>query len=864
MANEYPFRSAIGPGTTTITADPNNPWDQAFGGQMSDQSMILDNEDPTQTIMRLAREGLSVDQISQMTGIPQEEVAMQVSVMQGDRSAFMPGGEFGEPYLGGPETNLTSGGIGSFDTEMEMGDLDMSLEDGNSITDLVMPELNLDIDPADYLTETELVVNMEKLGFTDDEKDDQAKDNSTEDTLLDQVIASSTAGSIANGEDDTDSNQTIQAMLDMNSEFDSDDPDDQKEMLNIYKKAAEMFYDTDDLKELIPQPDKSLPYMVAGAALIQSGSKGESWGQALSNAFLQYSLTEKKEEKDYEKSMLGLELKERQDINNFAMQLYMADYKEQKALERALLTKEKKPYKVNSSASPVYYTTYQAGLEAGKGNSVIPWTAEDGGIKEYTIFTDADGDGQPDATSPAITQLLSEAGAQNKQTEGYIIREGNLTKGKKLYLVDNVAQMYSSEELESFMNENPDSDVRVVGASSAKAVRNRATGELTWVDNRELLTPRGREMYSPIGQENTIVFGPDGDPIMMTGDAAGMGTLMTGSQRGKEEQRVREFLIQTDQKRDNILTTHSTIKDLLSNQNAKGEPVVFGVAGSLTTFGKNVIDQVDQLKTVFTDPKSGYAFYTDSNGNGKRDPGESSTDFGSFSKQFEDTIANTNLGRFLQGSGLGKKRLTNMVLTLALQSAANDDQKGRDISDKDIERFLTRAGAFATSEEEFITVIDDLALGAIRKHESLVDSEIRYAARLQMDPDSDEKMTMIDFMYPNLVEEQGTQKPFRDAPYTIAELKEQLIASVTGSGINSITYQPNVSAPGQPSVVLPGGNEQSGWGNQTIHGVWEEFKMLDDSGKIALTKKLRDTLGQDSPEYKAIVDYIKRISGGGQ
>jgi hypothetical protein len=127
-----------------------------------------------------------------------------------------------------------------------------------------------------------------------------------------------------------------------------------------------------------------------------------------------------------------------------------------------------------------------------------------------------------------------------------------------------------------------------------------------------------------------------------------------------------------------------------------------------------------------------------------------------------------------------------MVLTLALQSAANDDQKGRDISDKDIERFLTRAGAFATSEQEFITVIDDLALGAIRKHESLVDSEMRYAARLKLDPDSDEKMTMIDFMFPDLIEEQGTQKPFRDAPYTIDELKEQLITSVTGSGINSI------------------------------------------------------------------------------
>ena len=48
------------------------------------------------------------------------------------------------------------------------------------------------------------------------------------------------------------------------------------------------------------------------------------------------------------------------------MQLYMADYKDQQALERALVTKDKKPYKVNNSASPVNYTTNHAGKEAEK------------------------------------------------------------------------------------------------------------------------------------------------------------------------------------------------------------------------------------------------------------------------------------------------------------------------------------------------------------------------------------------------------------------------------------------------------------------------------------------------------------------
>jgi len=856
MANEYPFRPYIGPGTTTVTGDSNNP----FGGQITDQNMnmVSPNESPEQTVMRLARSGLAVDQISQMTGIPQDQVAMQVAVMRGDRQAFMPSEQ--------PETPPTGIGIESLMTDTDTPELSSFVDEGNSITDLVSTQLDINLDPSDYLNEAQTIQTLESFGVDLDDLDAETLDD--EDDLLKKSVMASAAGATANGEDDEDAVNTLTTMSEIHASFDPNNPEEMKKQLDVYKRAAEIFYDTDDLKDLIPQPDKSLPFMIAGAALIQSGERGDSWGTALSNAFLQYSLGTRKEEKAYEDKIAGLKLKEKQDIKNFAMQLYMADYKEQQALERALLTKEKKPYRVNNGASPTYYTSYEADLVSRNGDSVVPWTAEDGGIKEYTIFTDADGDGQPDADAPARTELLSEAGAQNKQTEGYIIRQGNLTKGKKLYLVDNVPAMYSSEELEAFMEANPKSDVRVVGASSAKAVRNRATGDLTWIDNRELLTTRGREMYTPIGQENTIVFGPNGEPIMMTGDAAGMGTLMTGSQRGKEEKRVRDFLIDTDKKRDNILTTHWTIKNLLANQADAGKPVVFGLAGNLTTFGKNVIDQVGQLQTVFTDPESGYAFYNDENGNGKRDPGESATDFSSFGKQFEDQIANTNLGRFLQGSGLGKKRLTNMVLSLALQSAANDDQKGRDISDKDIERFLTRSGAYATSEQEFITVIDDLALGAIRKHESLVDAEIRYAARLKMDPETDEKMTMIDFLYPNLLEEQASQKPFRDAPYTINELKEQLIESTSVMG--SLDYTARSPQPGN-LVLLPGGNDSSGVGTDSIHDLYVNFMAQDDGERMddkavyapAQYAWLRKTKSQmDDVEWSKFQDYINKQRTG--
>ena len=814
---------------------------------------------PRQAVARLYQAGIPIDQIAQMTGVAPDIVAMDVAVLSGNRGAFMPETP--------PVTEDIQGiGIESLYTNTDTPELSEFVDRGNTITDLVNDQVLGGIQtpkPFDYLTEIQTLETLTDMGVDLDDEEATALDE--EDDLTKKLIMSSAAGASSNGIDDADAVKTIETMVDISSAFDLNNPDDVKAQLEVYKNAAKLFFDTDDLEKFIPQPDKALPFMVAGAALIQAGSKGDSWGEALSNAFMQYAGTKRKGEAEYEKQILGLKLQERQAINQFAAGLFMADRKEQMALERTLLTKDKMPYKLNNEANPVYFTSLEAAAAAKKGESVIPWTASDGDVKEYTIFTDRDGDGQPDANAPARTELLSELAAQNKQAAGYIIREGNLTKGKKLYLVDNVPAMYSTEELESFMNENPSSNVRVVGPSSAKAVRNRATGELTFVDNRELLTPRGREMYAPIGEESTVIFGPEGNPIIMTGDAAGMGTLMTASQRGKEEARTRKFLIDIDGKRDNLLTTHYTIKNLLKNQRDSGGQIVFGLAGNLTTFGKNVIDQVNQLQTIFTDPESGYALYNDENENGRRDPGETSRNFDGFSKQFEDQIAGTNLGNFLQKAGLGKKRLNNMVLSLALQSAANDGQKGRDISDKDIERFLSRAGAYATSEQEFITVIDDLALGSIRKHESLVDSEVRYATRLKLDPESDERMTMIDFLYPNLLEDQANQRPFRDAPYTIGELKQQLIESTAGFSQYSREEIPLRSV---TQGTLPTGSDLSGYKNSTLQQVYERYTELGGGTKGVTTEaknfldNVRNDLGgADSSDWKAIVSYIMSQQG---
>jgi len=204
-------------------------------------------------------------------------------------------------------------------------------------------------------------------------------------------------------------------------------------------------------------------------------------------------------------------------------------------------------------------------------------------------------------------------------------------------------------------------------------------------------------------------------------------------------------------------------------------------------------------------------------------------------------------------SGLSRKRVNSLVLTLALQSAATDDQKSRDISDADMQRYLTRAGAYATSQKEFLTLIDDLTLSVMQKHEAVVDGELKYAAKY---PVADgEPVSMIDSLFPNLIEEDNNSRPFRDAPYTISELKEQL-KGTTDDYRNRNYVDPQVDSGAE--TVLPGGDEASGVGKQSIHEIYMSYKMAGDiNQQNGYLTQLRKELGRNSAEYQSIKKYIE-------
>jgi hypothetical protein len=784
--------------------------------------MVMPDESPEQTIMRLARSGLAVDQIAQLTGIPQDQIAMTVSVMQGQR-----------PTVAERPKGI---GIDSLLEDNESQELSEYVDQGGSVSDLIQTNIDPQLPPTSLLTEGAIIAGLEDMNLDLSEEEAEALD--AENDPEKKVIMASAAGASSRGVEDKDAFETFQAMTDISATLDP------KERLKVYKDAAAQFYNVDDIKELITKPDEGLPFLVAGAALIQAGEKGESWGTALSTALSKYAVSKRKGERAYEDKLSAIDINRMQKIEDFAMQLYLADVKDQKALARTLKTAKSEAYKINDQANPVWLTTQEARARAEKGDRVEDWTAEDGATKEYTLFVDENKDGQPDNNAPARTEILTSVGAQNKQAAGFIVREGNLTKGKKLYMVDGKSMMMSEVELENFLNEYPDTIAAPVGTASVKGVIEKATGMPTFVSNQELMSPRGRELYAPIGEESMVVLGPNGEPILIKGD----GSALTKSLEGKERKRVQQFLIQNDTSRNQVIKTRQSIVDLFNEAERSGAPLTFGTAGSLTSAGKRIIDEVEQLKTVFTDPNQGYNLYTDANGNGVKDPGEEVQTFDKYSKQFDDQIANSN---FLLSSGLSRKRVNSLVLTLALQSAASDNQKSRDISDKDMERFLQRAGAFATSPKEFLTLIDDLTLSVIEKHEIALDNELKYAMGTTQ-PDGT-RVTYIEDMFGDVRATDNASKPYRDAPYTIEELKAELRSSP--NAYRDANYIP-ANTDAQSVTVLPGGDERSGYGNQSIHDIYVEYLSKgDQAAQLGYLATIRETLGSD---FDPIRDYIQK------
>ena len=826
------------PNPFTTSLDLNSPREQ-------EQSI-------EQIIINLSREGVPLDEIAQMTGVPPTAI---VEILGPRAPQPAPTTEFGfpdnasamanpqrQPYL--PEKTPPGIGIESL-IQPESPELDSFIDQGNSMTDLVSNTLDIKpINPRTYLEEAAIQQSMDRSGVDIDEFEAEALD--LEDNLPKKVFLASAAGAAANGVDDPDSVETLNTMTQMNRVFDPGNPDDLRKQMEVYKAAAEIFYDVDDLKELIPQPDKSLPFMLAGASLIQSGERGESWGSALSKAFLNYGMSKKKEEKEYQKSILGLDMAEKKGIMDFATTMYMADLRDQRAMARALATKDPdvQLYKVQGYQLPVPLTDRQVqAAYLAKVPISGKWTEKDGVLKNFTLT---------DGANNKLVRALTDAEAKTMRDSGRYndIEVGNTMGNFKLYNVDGVNQMLEPKEAKALQQQGK--TISVARASTLKQALDTELNKNVFIDSSVLRAQAkaGTARYIHIEDQISFAFDSNGMPIV------GNSNFVFGLSTQKDVSKViREF--ETNYKsanfnRNRILSTIDEITSVLDTGAQQGTPLFFGAAGTLTAGGRRVVNEIDQLSKIFSGKDKGWRFIEDGQTVGY-DKFKDGLGLG-------DYVEESGFGKFLVDSGLKKKEAETLVFQLALTSAMLEGQKGRDISNEDIKRFMTRAGGYATSEREFRTLLSNLEFNAIDYVDKFVDSNLRLSSAKMKNPDGEGTVPILEYQFRDIVTRDDDYAPTKGSE-TIGQRRERLQSRrqvSTDGGVDK-----SISAPGGgASTPLPGGEALSGDGQRTLHQVYEHYTTLpDQTTQIRYITNLRNSLGIDSPEYKAIVEYIKRASG---
>ena len=172
---------------------------------------------------------------------------------------------------------------------------------------------------------------------------------------------------------------------------------------------------------------------------------------------------------------------------------------------------------------------------------------------------------------------------------------------------------------------------------------------------------------------------------------------------------------------------------------------------------------------------------------------------------------------------------------------------------------MTRAGAYATSETEFRTLLDNLEFNAIDYVDKYVDSNLRLSSAKMKNPDGEGTVPILEYQFRDIVTKDDEYIPSKDTE-NIGQRRERLRSRRQVSTDGAVNK--NISAPaGTASQSLPGGDALSGDGQRTLHQVYEHFTTLDQPKQLSYIANLRKSLGVDSPEYKAIADYIKRASG---
>ena len=453
-----------------------------------------------------------------------------------------------------------------------------------------------------------------------------------------------------------------------------------EERIDFFKQyiASTLNLDSETLKKT---PSEGTPYLAMASALLNASKDGQSRMSGFGQAMVAYGLTKRQMQQVGNKEA-GAYLMKSFDLGLEAQKMATAGTGKMGATEwvtvpwstdPTLLPKESI---VNLQQGGIKILPYNKEKDDKRTLYSIPRMTDDGIMFEYKKLTEPQYQNQVKNQDTELTKL------------GYEIKEADSSDRSQNILYNNPET--DSQELMTqadYLALPFDKQTGFEGLVGKTAVIDTTDGNRQkWVSDEELSTAEE-------GKYQTLNFGTyfkkEGDDFIFSTGRVSEDVLtgQTNMSLAKLKAAIREPL------QEKIKQSKATFR-LLERSRKLAREGLFGTAATTVGAVGNFIKSVEGVTNAYQkalDPAK-RANYTQM----KRD-------------WYQEVANDTGFLNFVERTGADKDRLMGTFWSLALASAQIlNDQKGRDISNVDAERFLNRVGANSSSVAAVQMMLDDL------------------------------------------------------------------------------------------------------------------------------------------------------------
>ena len=676
MAIGDPFPGA---GITNIIGQQGNP----MGGVVESRSsnMFNPNETPEDAVLRLWQANAGIDQIAQLTGIPSPQIAQIINNYTGADTRM--NNQFIQPLPAGAgvETEFEEEAV----TELPFGQIDT--EQITTRPDLISDGLGTQ---ALMAMDSSLTENSPEVGEARNLEEKIIKTGTdvyglnTEDPNVIQygnVLSLDVLDGLQDDEEGISDDVKDQVLQDigLNDVFTNENIS-MEDRIDFFKHymAETLGLNYDDLKK---SSDEGMPFLMAGAAMLQASKDGESRMAGFGKAMISFGTTKSQLARIADKEAaaymmkafdLGLEAHKMAQVGTGKMgatEWVTVPWSD----DPILLPKETI---VQGTQQGVKILPYSKDKDSKTTLYSIPKLTKDGVIYSYRKMTEPQ-------YRRAIKELDSDLTAK-----GFTIKEATQGDRSKNILYTTSQGEREIMTLADYFAMPFDQQTSFESITGMNSVIDTTDGNKQKFVTDEELSTAPPEKYQSLNYGTYFESDGQGGFVFSTG--GGKDKVLQGQTDrsiAKSKTDTREPL------QEKIKQSKATFRLLKRSRGLAREGLFGPAAGAAGAIG-NFIKSVEGVTNAYQQAL---------------DPAKRA-DYAQMKRDWYQEVANDKgFLNFVKRTGADKDRLMGTFWSLALASAQIlNDQKGRDISNVDAERFLNRVGANSSSVAAVQMMLDDL------------------------------------------------------------------------------------------------------------------------------------------------------------